>query len=222
MTPQSAPLLAAPLLAAALLLGACGSPAPTPDPSGFVTPAATTTPPTIRLLPQLDTVSPPRGPVTGQGTVLQTPQGPPQLCLGAVAESWPPQCSGIPLRGWDWQEVRPFEQADLGGQVTRWSTYAVTGRYDGSTMTVTDVVPLPLYDPAAEPSPRIPTPPAFDEGQWEAVRQRLMGVPGLLTVDRPDDSGPVQLLVVHDDGSIQAWADASFGAGAVLVTSALR
>jgi hypothetical protein len=28
--------------------------------------------------------------------------------------------------------------------------------------------------------------------------------------------------VVHDDGSIQAWADASFGAGVVLVTSALR
>ena len=28
--------------------------------------------------------------------------------------------------------------------------------------------------------------------------------------------------VVHDDGTVQAWADAAFGAGTVVVTSALR
>ena len=30
------------------------------------------------------------GPVTGMGTVIGGDE--PQLCLGAVAESWPPQC----------------------------------------------------------------------------------------------------------------------------------
>ena len=222
MTPLPAPVLAAPLLVAALLLGACGSPPPTPGPAGSVTPAATTPPPILRMLPQMDSVPLPREPVTGQGTVLQTPDGTPQLCLGAVAESWPPQCSGIPLEGWDWDTVGPYERADLGGEVTRWSTFAVTGRLRAGGMTVTEVVPLPLYDPPAEPSPRPSAPPPLRPEQWEAVRERLMGVPGLLTVDRPDEAGPLQLLVVHDDGSIQGWVDASFGAGAVVVTSALR
>jgi hypothetical protein len=174
------------------------------------------------MLPLMDTVRPPRGEVTGQGTVLQTPDGPPMLCLGAVAESWPPQCQGLPLRDWDWAAAAPYEQADTGGKVTRWSTYAVTGRYVGKALQVTQVVPLPLYDPVAEPSPRPMAPPSLSPAQWDAVRVRLMGVPGLLTVDRPDDAGPLQLLVVHDDGSIQAFADASFGVGAVHVTSALR
>jgi len=39
---------------------------------------------------------------------------------------------------------------------------------------------------------------------------------------REGDTGPVYVDVVHDDGSLQAWADTSFGAGAVRVTSALR
>ena len=92
----------------------------------------------------MDAVPPPREPVTGQGTVLQTPHGPPELCLGAVAESWPPQCNGIPLMGWDWATVGPYERADLGGEVTRWSTFAVTGRLSTKGLTVTEVVPLPL------------------------------------------------------------------------------
>jgi hypothetical protein len=216
MTPPSAPVLAVPLLAVALLLGGCGSNPSTPaGPAPATSPAPTMAPP-VAAVPPAD------GPVTGQGTVLQTPDGPPQLCLGAVAESWPPQCRGVPLDGWDWATAGPHETADLQGRQTRWGTYAVTGRFDGTTMTVTGSVPLALYDVAAEPSPRPSAPPTLSAQQWDAVQAGLRAAPGLLTAERTGDTGPVQALVVHDDGSIQAWADASFGAGVVLVTSALR
>ncbi|MDQ2697611.1 MAG: hypothetical protein M3Y46_02355, partial [Actinomycetota bacterium] len=47
---------------------------------------------------------PPEGEVRAVGTVLDA-GGDPQLCLGAIAESYPPQCSGIPLEGWTWDGV---------------------------------------------------------------------------------------------------------------------
>ena len=56
-----------------------------------------------------------------------------ELCLGPVAESYPPQCSGIPLEGWSWEGV---EGSETSGDV-RWGTYAVQGTYDGESLTVT-------------------------------------------------------------------------------------
>jgi hypothetical protein len=65
-----------------------------------------------------------------------------KLCLGAVAESDPPQCSGIPLVGWDWDGVE-------GARTTAGTTYGgvhVVGTYDGTTFTVSEIGP---FDPAA-------------------------------------------------------------------------
>lgn len=219
MTPPSVPTLAVPLLAAVLLAG-CGSPTVQDWAAATTRPPHTSSGPTIA--PPVRAVPAATGPVTGQGTVIQTPNGTPELCLGAVMESYPPQCSGVPLVGWDWTRAGSHEQATFEGRVTRWGTYAVTGTFDGLTMTVTGSVPLALYDPVAPPSPRPSAPPSLSPQQWDAVRAGLQVAPGLLTLDRPGDTGPVQLLVVHDDGSIQSWADASFGPGTVLVTSALR
>ncbi len=50
-----------------------------------------------------------------------------------VAESYPPQCEGIPVVGWDW-EVGGHE--DVAG--TRWGSYIVTGTYDGEAFTLTE------------------------------------------------------------------------------------
>ena len=48
----------------------------------------------------------------------------PELCLGPIAESYPPQCGGPALVGWDWADhENTFEQQ---GDV-RWGTYLVTG-----------------------------------------------------------------------------------------------
>lgn len=209
MRPLRAPILAVPLLAATLLLGACGAPAPTPDPA------------TAATVAQPPAVPPARDPVTGVGTVIEVPGGTPQLCLGPVRESYPPQCEGIPLVGWSWAE-HPAEQTSTGGPATSWGSYAVTGTFDGRSLTVTAAVPLALYDTVAEPSPRPMAPPRLTPDQWAAVESGVRLMPGLLTSAREGDTGPVYVDVVHDDGTLQAWADESFGAGTVRVTSALR
>ena len=53
--------------------------------------------------------APPEGEVVGQGTVMDV-GGEVELCLGAVAESYPPQCSGIPLTDWSWDGVDGCER----------------------------------------------------------------------------------------------------------------
>ena len=81
--------------------------------------------------------------VVGQGTVIQAADDQAQLCLGAVLESYPPQCTGVPLVGWDWDTVDGQETA----AGTTWGTYAVWGVWDGTTLTVSGAIQLALYDP---------------------------------------------------------------------------
>ena len=69
-------------------------------------------------------VPPPDGEVVGVGTVMDVGQGDPELCLGAIAESFPPQCSGIPITNWDWAPVKDTSESS---GTTRWGSYAVTG-----------------------------------------------------------------------------------------------
>jgi hypothetical protein len=89
----------------------------------------------------------PDGQVSTDGlvTVLDPGTGP-ELCLGAVAESYPPQCGGPAVAGFEWGDVG----AERAGGVT-WGSYALIGTYDGTTFTVTDATPAALYDPAAQP-----------------------------------------------------------------------
>lgn len=148
-------------LAALLLVAACGSETTT----GSEGPASS---PSDQDRPPMPTsVNPPKTPVTGIGTVMDT--GRPELCLGPVAESYPPQCSGIPLQDWDWARQRgQFEhQGDI-----RWGGFVVTGTYDGKTMLVTKVVSSELYevpaDPGAEEDPFATPCPEPDAG-WGIV-----------------------------------------------------
>lgn len=91
---------------------------------------------------------------TGLATVLDDGDGP-ELCLGAIAESLPPQCSGLPMTGWEWTEHPEHERA--GG--VRWGSFAVTGSYDGESFAVTDATPAALYDAMAqEPEEPLGTP----------------------------------------------------------------
>src|SRR5690606_7731091 len=78
------------------------------------------------------------GDVVGTGTVLQNGDSAPEFCLGGVLESYPPQCSGVELIGWDWDSVDGEETAS---DVT-WGTYAIWGAFDGEALTVTDSVML--------------------------------------------------------------------------------
>jgi hypothetical protein len=180
---------------------------------------ATATPPVARPIPRVPAAS---EPVTGRGLVVQRPDDQPQLCLGPVTATFPPGCEGVPLVGWDWSTAGPHGEDKVDGGVTRSGSYAVTGRFDGRTLAVTGSVPLRSDDDVAEPTPRPSAPPPLDAAQWDGVFRALAVAPGQITLGPAGDTGPMLLTVIYDDGTIQAWADASFGAGVVVVTSALR
>ncbi|MGF1662177.1 MAG: hypothetical protein ACFCVG_06855 [Kineosporiaceae bacterium] len=66
-------------------------------------------------------------------TVLDDGAAGPQLCAGGVQESYPPQCAGPPVAGWDWDAVD--HEAASG---VRWGSYRLVGTWDGETFTVTE------------------------------------------------------------------------------------
>lgn len=200
MSPHTRAALLPVIVAAALALSACATPAPSPGDGGF-----------DRAL---------RVDVVGQGTVIQLGDAAPELCLGAIAESYPPQCSGPELIGWDWTANDGSETAS---DVT-WGTYAVFGNWDGTALTVDSAIMLALYDtmPVVDPL-------ADEANAGRSSKQQLADIE-----DEIFDTAPVEVLsifaqngylfvqVVHDDGSVQAWADQTYGADVVAVRSALQ
>jgi len=67
-------------------------------------------------------------------------------------ESFPPQCDGIPLVGWDWDAVEGEETA----QGASWRPFTVTGTYDGTTFAVVGAgspQPYPDQGPIGTPCP---------------------------------------------------------------------
>ena len=74
----------------------------------------------------------PHGRYQATGTVLENQAHGPELCLGAIAESYPPQCGGLPLPNWDWDQVEGEERA----AGTTWGSYTVVGTYDGTSFRV--------------------------------------------------------------------------------------
>lgn len=227
----------------------------------------------------------PEGTVTTDGlvTVLDPGTGP-QLCLGAIAESYPPQCSGLPLAGFDFGDVGAEEASGV-----TWGSYAVTGTFDGTTFTVTESTPAALYDPMEMPpedapaaacespattDPALAAPEAMDatlaaasalpglamtwltgdtinvavtdgaagaeaklretwggplcvttaertEAELNTISQELQAALPTLLTSGSMAADTIDAQVVFDDGSIQAWADETYGEGLVRVTSAL-
>jgi hypothetical protein len=198
-------------LSGVLLLSACAGPAgPASNGNQPDTPAATA-PPTPSA----------SGPVSAVATVLQEGDGPPELCLGGVAESLPPQCGGPEIAGWDWDAV----DAD-SAQGTTWGEYAVEGTWDGETFRLTEAAAAPDEWPVAPDDPRLdphnagavgPDTPESEAQQLQnEVFDHLDGLTGWI------ENGYVWVTVVYDDGSIQRYADDKYGADTVAVQSALR
>ena len=162
----------------------------------------------------------PSGPVrtAGLATVMDT--GSPELCLGPVAESYPPQCGGPALLDWDWADHEGTY--DQQGEV-RWGTYVVTGTWDGEAFTATEAISGALYDPAmSTPSPT-PTPAtSWSDAELADIATELQSSPAVLSAYGGEGSeGHVLVDVYYDDGTLQAWADDTYGAGVVLVNAAL-
>ena len=139
----------------------------------------------------------------GRGTVLDDGSGP-QLCLGGVAESYPPQCSGITLAGWDWDAVDGEESA----AGTTWGEFQVVGTYDGETFTVAEVRPYDAGAVADGGERDFTTPCTKPAGGWvaedpgkagdagfSAGAEIAQGLPGYVTlwVDYAEDLTPEEL-----------------------------
>jgi hypothetical protein len=92
--------------------------------------------------------------------VLQVGNKKPELCLGGIALSLPPQCGGPQVEGWDWDEVEGEESA----AGTTWGDYEVTGYYDGKSLTLLSAGPPQSGD---SPEHDIGTPCEVPEGGWE-------------------------------------------------------
>lgn len=98
-----------------------------------------------------------------RATVLQEADGEPMLCLGGVMESYPPQCGGPIITGWDWSEVDGAESAN---GVT-WGDFVVRGTWDGETFGFTGIPDEPL--PVDDRAPDFSTPCPEPEGGWVPV-----------------------------------------------------
>ena len=154
-------------------------------------------------------------------TVLDDPASSddPQLCIGAVAESAPPQCSGIVLTGWDWEAVEGdyMEQGEA-----RWGLFTVEGDYspDDETLAVTSV--------DTEATDELPVTPTCEGDECVQPTDELKDIaseimsttPGVLSAT-VDGFGTVNVSVAFDDGSLQNSLDEQYGEGIVEVTSVL-
>ena len=150
-------------------------------------------------------------------TVMDT--GAPEVCLGAVAESYPPQCRGPELIGWKWADHHgTFDRSGT----TRWGVFALTGTWDGTSFTLEDAVAGAVYDPLPEEPAELPAPAADHTAQELAdiageVGLALPGAQGAYA----DEHGHVLVDVVYDDGTLQDQMDAEYGVGVVVLSSQL-
>lgn len=161
------------------------------------------------------------GEVIGQGTVLAKDGGPAMLCLGGVMESYPPQCSGPEIIGWDWEVV---EGAESAGGVT-WGTYAVQGTWDGSAFTVTQpAIPLSLYDPPAFEDPRLDpdNPGAGNEEDLLRLQEDIHQANDTAVLTSYVENGYIFMTVIYDDGTLQDAYNSEYGENIIAVQSALR
>lgn len=163
-------------------------------------------------------ITPPDGEVVGTGTVLEV-EGDVRLCLGPVAESYPPQCDGLPLKGWSWDGVDGFEESGD----TRWGTYAVFGTFDGDVFTTTQPpIMLALYDPKRPEDPTGGVPGETPTAELDEIATAMPAMLGDLLLATWTQDGYVWAQVIWDDGTLQGAADADYGDGVVIIQSALR
>lgn len=211
-TSHRRPLLAAASAVLLLALSACAS-----GPSGSPAPTSTA----FVAGDSLDTAQPalPTGRVIAVGTVIDH-AGDVTFCGGAISESFPPQCHGIPIDGWSWEGL---DGSETSGDAT-WGSYAVYATYDGARLTTTSDAPimLALYDPIPAEDPTDGVDGSTPEAELTRIQDDLAARLGPAAFGLWSERGYVWLQVAWDDGTIQDAVDADYGPGKVIVTSTLR
>jgi hypothetical protein len=171
---------------------------------------------------------PPADELAATATVLQrTADDRAMLCAGAVASSLPPQCGGPVIAGWDWDAVDD-EETENG---VTWGEYDVVGTWDGTAFTLTRA-PVPTPEPVPDATLLTPWPdPAdaetiaramADYGDAMSAQIQDPAAAGTGIFGFGDAGGRLVVDVLHDDGTMQAEADARYGPDVVVIESALR
>jgi hypothetical protein len=100
--------------------------------------------------------------------VLESPEHGPQMCT-TMQESYPPQCGGPDVIGWDWAAVEGEESA-IG---TTWGSFHVTGTWDpeAKALTLTEPATAPTDVPGSAPDDQddFATPCPRPAGGWAPV-----------------------------------------------------
>lgn len=150
-------------------------------------------------------------------TIIETPDGGPQLCLGGVAESYPPQCGGPRLVDLDWDDVEDRESAS---GVT-WGSGYVVGTYDGESFTLTRPVSSEPPEDVAPPAPADGTFPPLCADPWRggdevaasdptigeaqnALVSAAEALPGYATSYVSDGSSEYNVVVSTAEGDAEA------------------
>ncbi|NIZ89988.1 hypothetical protein [Kineococcus rubinsiae] len=150
-TVARAALVVAAVSTLALLAAACGQPASDPR----------------RAAPPVTAADPDPGPFEVSGFVLEDDSHGPQLCLGAIAMSSPPQCGGPDLLGWDFASLPAGSYDEAAG--ARFGPFVVTGVLEGGAVRLTAPARPGRLEPAdvvPERSFASPCPPPA--GGWTA------------------------------------------------------
>ncbi|HVL80741.1 MAG TPA: hypothetical protein VM840_04015 [Actinomycetota bacterium] len=138
------------------------------------------------------------------GTVIEAPGREPNLCVGGVMESLPPQCGGLQVRGWTWDGLPGVESQ--GG--TTWGDAYVRGTYDGDSFTL--VAPPEPPRPVGDPPPEVDLRPACEDPQavdpqatgWRGVpHEDVPGLAALWVTDPRGGEGPYVVSAIVRPGS---------------------
>ena len=138
----SAPATATPDAVVTATVAPPASASPSASPSAAPEPAETTRPPARRDPDQKYAVT---------ALVLENAKHGPELCVGGVATSLPPQCGGVPVTPFSWDDVDGEESQ--GG--TTWGDARFVGTFDGRV--------LHLTEPPGPPEPQRGAPDSLDE-----------------------------------------------------------
>jgi hypothetical protein len=139
---------------------------------------------------------------TGPTLVLDDGEGP-QVCLGGVAASLPPQCGGPVVSDWDWADHEGAYEEASG---VRWGSFELRGTFDGTAFTPSEVV-AEADSTGPEPETRAPEttpcdPPA--EG-WGVIDPTTTNEAALGKVTRVAAARPDHGVVWMDQSINPRW-----------------
>jgi hypothetical protein len=142
----------------------------------------------------------------------------PELCLGGVATSLPPQCEGVAVSGWDWADHPDHESASG----SRWGDYVVEGEWDGTTFTAAKARPVAEGDrPQGEDGPATTSCEEPEDG-WRVVDPATTNRAAWNRVGRVAEALPDYGLLFGDQSINPRWQDYLDGDWSMEVTDALN